>query len=86
MNQSIQAIYENSLLRPLVSLDLPENSIVEISVRYIQKSEVEYSVNEGKLTAFYEWMESLAPNTPNLIDEQISYESIYEVQIQRQLD
>lgn len=32
MSQQIQAIYENGLLRPLVPLDLPENSIVEIDV------------------------------------------------------
>jgi len=33
MNQTIQAIYENGLLRPLIPLDLPENSEVEITVR-----------------------------------------------------
>ncbi len=32
MNQTTTAIYENGLLRPLVSLDLPEHSEVEITV------------------------------------------------------
>lgn len=85
MSQSIQAIYENGLLRPLTPLDLPENSVVEIDVRDVQKGEDEKSINEEKLKAFHEWMENLDPNTPNLTDEQISRESIYEEQIKRQL-
>lgn len=32
MNQNIQAIYENGILRPLQPLDLPENKIVNITV------------------------------------------------------
>lgn len=32
MNQSIQAIYENGILRPLQPLKLPEGSIVEIEI------------------------------------------------------
>ncbi len=32
MNQTTTAIYENGLLRPVVSLDLPENSEVEITI------------------------------------------------------
>jgi hypothetical protein len=36
------------------------------------------------LDEFDDWMEELDPNTPNLTDEQISRESIYEEQIQRQ--
>ena len=32
MNQTTTAIYENGLLRPLVSLDLPEHSEVKITI------------------------------------------------------
>lgn len=38
MSQSIQAIYENGLLRPLTPLDLPENSVVEIDVRDVKEN------------------------------------------------
>jgi predicted DNA-binding antitoxin AbrB/MazE fold protein len=82
MSQSIQAIYQNGLLRPLAPLDLPEDSIVEIDVRDVKKDDRD---KEKWLKAFHEWMENLYPNTPNLTDEQISRESIYEEQIQRQL-
>ncbi|MGI8789039.1 MAG: FitA-like ribbon-helix-helix domain-containing protein [Pyrinomonadaceae bacterium] len=43
------------------------------------------SANADKIKAFDEWMNDLDPNTPNLTDEQISRESIYEEQILRQL-
>jgi predicted DNA-binding antitoxin AbrB/MazE fold protein len=38
MNQTTTAIYENGLLRPLVSLDLPEHSEVEITVHISENS------------------------------------------------
>ncbi len=38
MNQTTTAIYENGLLRPLVSLDLPEHSEVEITVHIKEDS------------------------------------------------
>jgi predicted DNA-binding antitoxin AbrB/MazE fold protein len=82
MNQSIQAIYQNGLLRPLAPLDLPEDSIVEIDVRDVRKNGDD---KEKWLKDFDEWMENLDPNTPSLTDEQISRESIYEEQILRQL-
>ena len=81
MSQNIQAIYENGLLRPLAPLDLPENSIVEIAVRDVSKND---SDKDEWLKEFDEWMDSLDPNTPNLTDEQISRESIYEEQLNRQ--
>jgi predicted DNA-binding antitoxin AbrB/MazE fold protein len=81
MSQNIQAIYENGILRPLQPLDFPENSIVEIDVRDISKSD---SDKDKWLIDFDEWMNSLDPNTPNLTDEQISRESIYEEQLDRQ--
>lgn len=82
MSQQIQAIYENGILRPLAPLDLPENSIVEIDVRDINKNGAD---KEEWLKDFDEWMQSLDQNTPNLTDQQISRESIYEEQILRQL-
>ena len=82
MSQHIQAVYKNGLLRPLVPLNLPENSVVEIDVRDLTENE---SNKEKWLRDFDQWMESLDPNTPNLTDEQISRESIYEEQTQRQL-
>ena len=85
MTETIQAIYENGLLRPLTRLDLPENKIVEIVLRDISEDIQVTEVNRFKIEAFDEWMASLDPNTPNLTDEQISRESIYEEQILRQL-
>ena len=85
MARQLEAIYENGVLRPLAPLDLPENSIVEIDVRDISENSNEKSVNRFKIEVFEEWMANLDPNTPNLTDEQISRESIYEEQILRQL-
>ena len=86
MSEHIQAIYENGVLRPLQPLDLPENSVVEIDVRDISEAgRDENSDNKFKIEVFEEWMASLDPNTPNLTDDQISRESIYEEQINRQL-
>jgi predicted DNA-binding antitoxin AbrB/MazE fold protein len=85
MSEHIRAIYENGVLRPLQPLDLPENSVVEIDVRDVSEKPDEKSDNKFKIEVFEEWMASLDPNTPGLTDEQISRESIYEEQIQKQL-
>lgn len=85
MTQHIQAIYQNGMLRLLQPLDLPENQIVEIDVRDVTETTEKESVNKFKIEVFEEWMNNLDPNTPTLTDEQISRESIYEEQIQRQL-
>ena len=82
MTQHLQAIYENGLLRHLTRLDLPDNKIVEIAVRDVPEAD---SGTEKWLQEFDEWMASLNPATPNLTDEQISRESIYDEQLQRQL-
>ncbi len=81
MIHNIQAIYQNGILRPLQPLNLPENKIVEIDVRDVSETD---SDKEKWLKEFDEWMDSLDPNTPNLTDEQISRESIYEEQLNRQ--
>jgi predicted DNA-binding antitoxin AbrB/MazE fold protein len=81
MTRHIQAIYENGLLRPLQPLDLPENKVVEIDVRDISKVD---SDKEKWLADFRDWIANLNLDTPNLTDEQISRESIYEEQILRQ--
>lgn len=82
MIENIQAIYKNGVLHPLKPLDLPEDKIVEIDVRGV--AEADESTNAEKIKAFDEWMNSLDPNTPNLTDEQISRESIYAEQLDRQ--
>ncbi|CAN5623130.1 hypothetical protein BH24ACI2_BH24ACI2_15540 [soil metagenome] len=38
MNQTTTAIYENGLLRPVVPLDLPEHSEVEITIHITENS------------------------------------------------
>lgn len=81
MNQIIQAVYENGVLRPLAPLDLLENSVVEIDVRDVTPNDAD---KENWLKDFDEWMNGLDTDTPNLTDEQISRESIYEEQILRQ--
>ncbi len=39
MSQTLTAIYSNGVLRPLVSLDLPENSEVELDLTVIEKND-----------------------------------------------
>ena len=63
---------------------MPENKIVEIDVRDVSENADEKPDNKFKIEVFEEWMANLDPNTPNLTDEQISRESIYEEQIKRQ--
>jgi predicted DNA-binding antitoxin AbrB/MazE fold protein len=82
MSHSIQAIFQNGMLRPLAPLDLPENSIVEIDVKDVESQKVKD--REQWLAEFNEWTENLDPNLPTLSDEQISRESIYSDQLDRQ--
>lgn len=37
--QTITAIYQNGVLRPLISLDLPENSEVELDIKVIESKQ-----------------------------------------------
>lgn len=85
MIENIQAIYKNGVLRPLQPLNLPEDEIVSIDVRDVSENGDKELTNAEKIKAFDEWMANLDPNTPNLTDEQISRESIYEEQILRQI-
>ena len=63
MNQTTTAIYENGLLRPLVSLNLPEHSEVEITV-HISENSLRQQVRKAlKLE-----------NQPNKIEDVISNE------------
>ncbi len=82
MIENIQAIYKNGVFRPLKPINLPEDEIVSIDVRDVSDNDVD---KEKWLAEFDEWMNNLDPNTPGLTDEQISRESIYEEQIERQL-
>ena len=85
MIENIQAIYKDGVFHALWALDLPDNKIVNIDVRDSPANSIEASDNKFKIAAFEKWMTNLNPDTPNLTDEQISRESIYEEQIKRQL-
>lgn len=82
MIENIQAVYKNGVLRPLKLLNLPEDEIVSIDLRDVSDNDID---KEKWLAEFDEWMNNLDPNTPNLTDEQISRERIYEEQIERHL-
>ncbi len=81
MSDSIQAIFENGLLRPLAPLDLPENSVVEIDVKDVRNERTD---STRWLVEFDDWMNNLDHNVPVLSEEQISRESIYDEQLDRQ--
>ncbi len=85
MIENIQAIYKNGVFRPLQPLDLPEDEVFNIDLRDKSESGDEKADNKFKIEVFEEWMANLNPDTPNLTDEQISRESIYEEQILRQI-
>jgi predicted DNA-binding antitoxin AbrB/MazE fold protein len=82
MSQTIQAIFENGVLRPLAPLDLPENTIVEVDL----KDSMPESINNIQqwIAEFNDWTEDLDPDLPDLSDEQISREIIYGEQLDRQ--
>ena len=45
--QTVNAIYQNGVLRPIGSLDLPENSEVELEVKIVEtKPDSRQSINE----------------------------------------
>ena len=53
MSQTIQAVYTQGVLRPLVPLDLPENSAVEITLQITASPELTMNerVRQALLTA-----------------------------------
>lgn len=59
---------------------MPKDKIVEIEVSDVVEDDLD---KEKWLKNFDEWMANLDPNTPYLTDEQISRESIYEEQINK---
>ncbi|MGI9056257.1 MAG: antitoxin AF2212-like protein [Pyrinomonadaceae bacterium] len=85
MIENIQVIYKNGVFRPLQPLDLPEDEVFNIDLRDKSENGDEKADNKFKIEVFEEWMANLDPDTPNLTDEQISRESIYEEQILRQI-
>ena len=85
MIENIQVIYKNGVFRPLQPLDLPEDEVFHIDLRDKSENGDEKADNKFKIEVFEEWMANLNPDTPNLTDEQISRESIYEEQILRQI-
>lgn len=81
MTQNVRAIYRDGALRPLRPLDLKEDQVVEIDVRDIPTDSAD---KEEWLAEFDEWLSGLSRSLPNLSDEQISRESIYKEQIEKQ--
>jgi predicted DNA-binding antitoxin AbrB/MazE fold protein len=72
MSESIQAIYENGVLRPLKPLNLPENKVVEIDVRDVEENgkethqdKVSRVLREAGLTSQMKF-----PNAKKLSDEE----------------
>lgn len=72
MNQNIQAIYENGILRPLQPLDLPENKTVNITVldessngEETHRNKVSRVLREAGLTSQMKF-----PNAKKLSDEE----------------
>lgn len=72
MNQSIEVIYENGVLRPLQPLDLPENKIFKIDVRdeitngvETHQDKVSRVLREAGLTSRMKF-----PNAKRLSDEE----------------
>ena len=72
MNQTIRAVYENGILRPLQPLDLPENKIVELDVRDVEENgkethrdKVSRVLREAGLTSRMKF-----PNAKRLSDEE----------------
>lgn len=72
MTESIQAIYENGILRPLQPLNLPENKIVSIDVRdeisngeETHQDKVSRALREAKLTSQMKF-----PNAKRLSDKE----------------
>ncbi len=72
MSQIIRAIYENGILRPLQTLNLPENKIVEIDVRDISKDDSD----KGKLIEA-DLAELSADELKHLEEEFEGYEQFY---------
>ena len=81
MVENLQVVYKNGVFRPLEPIELPEDKYFNIDVHDM----VEKTDNKTKLEIFNKWMANLDPNTPTLTDEQMSRESIYEEQTERQL-
>lgn len=72
MNQNIQAVYENGILRPLQRLDLPENKTVNITVidespngEETHRDKVSRVLREAGLTGQMKF-----PNAKRLSDEE----------------
>ncbi len=72
MNQNIQVIYKNGVLRPLQPLDLPEDKILEINVRdeisydeETHQDKVSKVLREAGLTSQMKF-----PNAKKLSDEE----------------
>jgi len=85
MTRTIEAIYENGIFRPLKSVDLPENSVIEIDLHLPKDAEAEQLTEAEQLQrnpeewikVFTEWANT-PRDVPDLPDEALRRENMYE--------
>jgi predicted DNA-binding antitoxin AbrB/MazE fold protein len=85
MTRTIEAVYENGLFRPLVSVDLPEKSVIEIDLHLPEDKEDHLLTDAERLQRnpeewikrFREWANQ-PRDVPDLPDEALRRENIYE--------
>lgn len=69
--QTVNAIYQNGVLRPLTSLDLPENSKVELDVKIIGiKQDSREAIDELLVRKGLSLQKKLSKPQQNLSDEE----------------
>lgn len=83
MTQTIEAIYENGVFRPLAAVDLPENSVIELDLHLREDTEQGLTAAERLqknpeewLRVFNEWVNQ-PREVPDLPDEALRRENIY---------
>ena len=83
MTQTIEAIYENGVFRPLEAVDLPENSVIELALHLREDTEQGLTAAERLqknpeewLRVFDEWVNQ-PREVPDLPDEALRRENIY---------
>ena len=83
MTQTIEAIYENGVFRPLAAVDLPENSVIELDLHLRDdesvggKHQQEILSPADRVRVFLEWANE-PRSVPDLPDEALRRENIYE--------
>ncbi len=88
MTQTIEAIYENGVFRPLAAVDLPENSVIELDLHLPvsrkagptdDSSHLQFTSPPGEwIKQVREWAKRPRNSAASLPDEALRRESIYE--------